>query len=129
MFSVFGKRKPAATPTEEAIQGPADVPRPSGVDDFVFIDRKPSPDHGRTYPPAMPFTAPVGGGGGGPQSYNYLDDIPFQLSPQLTTKAASLSAEQQMDAALALLTRQVSVDRLAEEYTFALERSVQKDSR
>ncbi|SPP89166.1 uncharacterized protein LOC117590780 [Drosophila guanche] len=125
MFSVFGKRKPAATPTEDFIQGPADAPRPSTGDDFVFIERKPSPAApGRIYPPAVPFAAPESG----PPSYNYLDDIPFQLSPQLTTKDASLSAEQQMDAALALLTRQVSVDRLAEEYTFALERSVQKDS-
>ncbi|XP_017137357.1 uncharacterized protein LOC108152492 [Drosophila miranda] len=124
MFSVFGKRKPTATPTEEAIQGPADAPRPSGGDDFVFIERKPSANPGGIYPPSTPFTAPVSG----PASYSYLDDIPFQLSPHLTTKEASLSAEQQMDAALALLTRQMSVDRLAEEYTFALERSVQKDS-
>ncbi|KAH8420548.1 hypothetical protein KR009_011286 [Drosophila setifemur] len=148
MFSIFGKRKPAETPTEEPIQGPADPPRPGTStvgDEFVFVERKPAADPmapgGGLYPygalpyPPMPGPRPgsspakqPGGGGGATQGpVNYLQDIPFVMAPGLAGKDSYASAQMQVDSILALLTRQMSVDELAEEYTFALERSVQNE--
>ncbi|KAH8274348.1 hypothetical protein KR044_003729 [Drosophila immigrans] len=149
MFSIFGKRKPAETPTEEAIQGPADAPRQSNGDDFIFVERKTdadpitSPSRGMMYPPmpqagpygAMPYPPPPalgpkpGGGSAAPQNcpVNYLQDIPFELSPQLSSKDSFNGTQSQIDHILALLTRQMSIDGLAEEYTFSLERSVQNE--
>ncbi|EDV47362.1 uncharacterized protein LOC6551247 [Drosophila erecta] len=146
MFSIFGKRKPAETPTEDQpIQGPADASRPgTSGDDFVFIERKPGPDaphtgvpSGSMYPPMPPASylpyPPMPGPGGqvkqpGAQGpVNYLQDIPFELAPELATKDRYTSTQMQVDSILALLTRQLSVDELAEEYTFALERSVQNE--
>ncbi|XP_023176419.1 collagen alpha-1(XXVI) chain [Drosophila hydei] len=148
MFSLFGKRKPAETPTEEAIQGPADGPKQSNGDDFIFVERKPdsdsitSPSSGMMYPPMpqssygpMPYPPPLGPrtatGQPGPNPnapISYLQDIPFELSPQLATKDRFNGTQMQVDGILALMTRQLSVDAMAEEYTFALERSVQNDS-
>ncbi|XP_039232474.1 uncharacterized protein LOC120322002 [Drosophila yakuba] len=152
MFSIFGKRKPAETPTEDQpIQGPAEASRPgTSGDDFVFIERKPGPDahhsgaqSGSMYPPMPPAgylpyppmpgprgAPPAGGqvklpGAQGP--VNYLQDIPFELAPGLDTKDRCTSTQMHVDSILALLTRQMSVDELAEEYTFALERSVQNE--
>ncbi|XP_016987025.1 uncharacterized protein LOC108050049 [Drosophila rhopaloa] len=152
MFSIFGKRKPAETPTDDQpIQGPADGSRPgTSGDDFVFIERKPGPDapqgasSGSMYPPMPagylpypPMPGPRGGlvgPGSGPVKQagaqgpvNYLQDIPFELAPGLATKDRYASTQMQVDSILALLTRQLSVDELAEEYTFALERSVQNE--
>ncbi|XP_034490807.1 uncharacterized protein LOC117794309 [Drosophila innubila] len=145
MFSLFGKRKPAETPTEEAIQGPTDVPKQSIGDDFIFVERKTDADPvtlpgGMMYPPIpqsaygrMPYPPPLGPKptmGTGPNQnapINYLQDIPFELSPQLTSKDGFNGAQSQVDGILALLTRQMSVDAMAEEYTFTLERSVQND--
>ncbi|KAH8343446.1 hypothetical protein KR059_011026 [Drosophila kikkawai] len=143
MFSIFGKRKPAETPTEEPIQGPADAPRPG--DDFVFIERKPGPADppaaagGSMYPPMPPSgylpyppmpgpRAPGQAPGAGRQSgpVNYLQDIPFELAPGLA-KDSYTNTQMQVDSILALLTRQMSVDELTEEYTFVLERSVQSE--
>ncbi|KAH8386732.1 hypothetical protein KR093_002335 [Drosophila rubida] len=151
MFSIFSKRKPAETPTEEAIQGPSDAPRQNNGDDFIFVERKTDAD---------PITSPSSGGGGGgvgmmyppmPQSaygtmpyppppalrpkpgvvqtgpVNYLQDIPFELSPHLSSKDGFNGTQSQIDHILALLTRQISIDGLAEEYTFTLERSVQNE--
>ncbi|EDW52954.1 uncharacterized protein LOC6612285 [Drosophila sechellia] len=147
MFSIFGKRKPAETPTDDQpIQGPAEATRPgTSGDDFVFIERKPGPDAphpgvptGSMYPPMPPAGylpyPPMPGprsdqvkqpGAQGP--VNYLQDIPFELAPGLATKDRYTSTQMQVDSILALLTRQLSVDELAEEYTFALERSVQNE--
>jgi len=58
---------------------------------------------------------------------NYLQDIPFELALGLASKDRYASTQMQVDSILALLTRQMSVDELAEEYTFALERSVQNE--
>ncbi|XP_017012582.2 zinc finger and BTB domain-containing protein 45 [Drosophila takahashii] len=153
MFSIFGKRKPAETPTEDQpIQGPAEGPRPgTSGDDFVFIERKPGPDApppsalpfaspGPMYPPMPPAGylpyPPMPGARGSPAKLpgaqvpgpvNYLQDIPFELAPELATKDRYASTQMQVDSILALLTRQMSVDELAEEYTFALERSVQNE--
>ncbi|KAH8354192.1 hypothetical protein KR084_003063 [Drosophila pseudotakahashii] len=155
MFSIFGKRKPAETPTEDQpIQGPAEGPRPgTSGDDFVFIERKPGADGppcsafasaGPMYPPMppagyLPYPPMPGARGGlGPGAgtpvklpaqgpVNYLQDIPFELAPGLATKDRYASTQMQVDSILALLTRQMSVDELAEEYTFALERSVQNE--
>lgn len=150
MFSIFGKRKPAETPAEDPIQGPIDGPRPgsSAGDDFVIIERKPAVDPnplapGSMYPPmppagygALPYPmlgpragqspAKLPGGTQGP--VNYLQDIPFELAPGLAGKDSYASTQMQVDSILALLTRQMSMDELAEEYTFALERSVQNES-
>ncbi|EDW63027.1 uncharacterized protein [Drosophila virilis] len=147
MFSLFGKRKPAETPTEEAIQGPADQPtKPNVGDDFIFVERKTDADPitapgGMIYPPMpqtaygpMPYPPSLGGRtatGSGPNlnaPASYLQDIPFELSPQLATKDRFNGTQLQVDGILALMTRQLSVDALAEEYTFTLERSVQNDS-
>ncbi|KAH8289743.1 hypothetical protein KR054_010202 [Drosophila jambulina] len=140
MFSIFGKKKPAETPTEEPIQGPADAPRPG--DDFVFIERKPGPadpaSGGSMYPPMPPAgylpyppmpgpRAPGQGRQTGNGPVNYLQDIPFELAPGLASKDSYASTQMQVDSILALLTRQMSVDELAEEYTFVLERSVQSE--
>ncbi|KAH8235675.1 hypothetical protein KR032_005077 [Drosophila birchii] len=144
MFSIFGKRKPAETPTEEPIQGPADAPRPGATtgDDFVFVERKPgaAAASGSMYPPMPPagylpyppMPGPRASGqvpGAGRQSgpVNYLQDIPFELAPGLASKDSYASTQMQVDSILALLTRQMSVDELAEEYTFVLERSVQSE--
>ncbi|XP_017055075.1 uncharacterized protein LOC108097351 [Drosophila ficusphila] len=148
MFSIFGKRKPAETPTEDQpIQGPAEGIRPgTSSDDFVFIERKPGPDappgasSGPMYPPMPPagylpyppMPGPRGGSGQVKQPsaqgpVNYLQDIPFELAPGLATKDRYASTQMQVDSILALLTRQMSVDELAEEYTFSLERSVQNE--
>ncbi|KAH8373139.1 uncharacterized protein LOC110179533 [Drosophila serrata] len=147
MFSIFGKRKPAETPTEEPIQGPADAPRPGTTsgDDFVFIERRPGSTDppaagGSMYPPMPPVGylpyppmpgprapghTPSAGRQSGP--VNYLQDIPFELAPGLASKDSYASTQMQVDSILALLTRQLSVDELAEEYTFVLERSVQSE--
>jgi len=157
MFSIFGKRKPAETPTEDQpIQGPAEGSRPgTSGDDFVFIERRPGPDapppsaasiSGAMYPPMppvgyLPYPPMPGARGGGPGAgagaamkhsgaqgpVNYLQDIPFELAPGLASKDRYASTQMQVDSILALLTRQMSVDELAEEYTFALERSVQNE--
>nr|XP_016943541.2 translation initiation factor IF-2-like [Drosophila suzukii] len=157
MFSIFGKRKPAETPTEDQpIQGPAEGSRPgTSGDDFVFIERRPGPDapppsaasiSGAMYPPMppvgyLPYPPMPGARGGGPGAgagaamklpgaqgpVNYLQDIPFELALGLASKDRYASTQMQVDSILALLTRQMSVDELAEEYTFALERSVQNE--
>ncbi|XP_034107530.1 uncharacterized protein LOC117570135 [Drosophila albomicans] len=147
MFSIFGKRKPAETPTEEAIQGPSDAPRQSNGDDFIFVERKTDTEpisspiggvSGMMYPPMpqsafgpMPYPpAPaLGPKPGAAQNVpvNYLQDIPFELSPQLSSKDGFNGTQSQIDHILALLTRQMSIDGLADEYTFSLERSVQNE--
>ncbi|KAM8719168.1 hypothetical protein ACLKA7_011817 [Drosophila subpalustris] len=145
MFSLFGKRKPAETPTEEAIQGPTDAPKQSNGDDFIFVERKtdvdpitspgsliyppmPQSAYGpMPYPPALGPKPAMGTGPNQNAPINYLQDIPFELSPQLTSKDGFNGAQSQVDGILALLTRQMSVDAMAEEYTFTLERSVQND--
>lgn len=146
MFSLFGKRKPAETPTEEAIQGPTDAPKQSNGDDFIFVERKTDADPitssgGMMYPPMpqsaygpMPYPPPLGpkpsAMGTRPiqnAPINYLQDIPFELSPQLATKDGFNGTQSQVDGILAFLTRQISLDDMAEEYTFTLERSVQND--
>ncbi|EDW07065.1 uncharacterized protein LOC6584088 [Drosophila mojavensis] len=144
MFSLFGKRKPAETPTEEVIQGPADGPKQNNGDDFIFVERKPdsdpstAPGAGMMYPPIpqsaygpMPYPPPLAPRNAlGPNlsaPISYLQDIPFELSPQLATKDRFNYTQTQVDGILALMTRQLSVDAMAEEYTFALERSVQND--
>ncbi|EDV92234.1 uncharacterized protein LOC6565928 [Drosophila grimshawi] len=146
MFSLFGKRKPADTPTEEAIQGPSDVPKQSNGDDFIFVDRKTDVDPvtapgGMMYPPMppsaygpLPYPPPHGArtAMGPHQNLNapisYVQDIPFELAPQLASKDRFSGTQMQVDGILAFLTRQLSVDALAEEYTFTLERSVQNES-
>ncbi|XP_017064163.1 uncharacterized protein LOC108103262 [Drosophila eugracilis] len=150
MFSIFGKRKPTETPTEDQpIQGPADGSRPgTSGDDFVFIERKPGPDAPQVpssatmYPPMPPAGylpyPPMPGHRGGPGAgavklpgaqapVNYLQDIPFELAPELVSKDRYDSTQMQVDSILAFLTRQMSVDELADEYTFTLERSVQNE--
>ncbi|KAH8304620.1 hypothetical protein KR018_001739 [Drosophila ironensis] len=151
MFSIFGKRKPAETPPEEPIQGPVEEPRPgtSVGDDFVFVDRKSGPGAnpisgfppgpGSMYPPMpsagygglpyppMPGPKPGPTPAQAPAPVNYLQDIPFELAPGLAGKEAHGQTQVLVDSILALLTRQMSLDELAEEYTFALERSVQND--
>ncbi|XP_068159327.1 uncharacterized protein [Drosophila tropicalis] len=154
MFSIFGKRKPAETPTEEAIQGPTEPPKATSGDEFVFVERKSDTDPqpstttggGMMYPPmptaiygasALPYPPTIGAagskqsptadGGGSSGPIHYLQDVPFELSPQLASKDSLNGTQMQVDSILALLTRQISVDELAEEYTFALERSVQND--
>lgn len=148
----FGKRKPAETPTEEPIQGQADGSKQNNGDDFIFVERKTDVDPpagptsgaggGMMYPPIpqsaygpMPYPPPaiparpgqggIAGVGVGP--INYLQDIPFELSPQLTSKDRFSGTQIQVDSILAFLTRPMSVDALADDYTFTLERSVQND--
>ncbi|KAH8418983.1 hypothetical protein KR222_011384 [Zaprionus bogoriensis] len=149
MFGLFGKRKPAETPTEEPpiIQGQADGSKQSNGDDFIFVERKTDGDAatatgGMVYPPMpqsaygpMPYPPALGprppvGGAAGPAAnapINYLQDIPFQLSPQLASKERFSGTQTQVDGILAFLTRQMSVDALADEYSFSLERAVQND--
>jgi len=121
----------------------------------VFIERRPGPDapppsaasiSGAMYPPMppvgyLPYPPMPGARGGGPGAgagaamklpgaqgpVNYLQDIPFELALGLASKDRYASTQMQVDSILALLTRQMSVDELAEEYTFALERSVQNE--
>jgi len=118
MFSIFGKRKPAETPTEDQpIQGPAEGSRPgTSGDDFVFIERRPGPDapppsaasiSGAMYPPMppvgyLPYPPMPGARGGGPGAgagaamklpgaqgpVNYLQDIPFELAPAWLARIA-----------------------------------------
>lgn len=142
MFGFFGKKKPAESPTDEPIQGQADATRQNNGDDFIFVERKsdadpPAPGGGRImyppmpqsaygpmpYPPAIPARQTMGTG---PINapINYLQDIPFELSPQLKTKDRFSGTQVEVDAILAFLTRQMSV---ADDYTFTLERSVQND--
>ncbi|EDX17248.1 GD16197 [Drosophila simulans] len=134
MFSIFGKRKPAETPTDDQpIQGPAEATRPgTSGDDFVFIERKPGPDAphlgvptGSMYPPMPPAGYLPYPPMPGPRSDQ--DNTRSSWHPGLATKDRYTSTQMQVDSILALLTRQLSVDELAEEYTFALERSVQNE--
>lgn len=150
MFNFFGKKKPAETPTDEPIQGQADATKQNNGDDFIFVERKTDADppalgggagglmyppmpqsaYGpMPYPPAIPARQTMGTGPNGAINapINYLQDIPFELSPQLKTKDRFSGTQIQVDAILAFLTRQMSVDALADDYTFTLERSVQND--
>ncbi|ALC49058.1 CG15891 [Drosophila busckii] len=151
MFSIFAKLKPAESPTDKdksPIQGPEAAKQGNGNgDDFIFVERRPdagpitSPTGGMMYPPMpqtaygpMPYPPPVGNRAGGmavgPTQHapiHYLQDIPFELSPQLTSKERFNGTQSQVDGILAVITRQLSIDELAEEYTFNLERSVQNE--
>ncbi|XP_030378108.1 uncharacterized protein LOC115626783 [Scaptodrosophila lebanonensis] len=142
MFSIFGKKKPSEPQPDDVIQGPADAQKQNG-DDFIFVERKSdvvdpnTATGGGIYPPMPPasFTSlpyppslgPRTAAGGAALPINYLQDIPFELSPQLATKDRYMGTQMQVDEILALMTRQLSVDESAEEYTFALERSVQNE--
>ncbi|XP_053947992.1 uncharacterized protein LOC128856702 [Anastrepha ludens] len=150
MLSFFSKKKPDPPP-EEPIQGPTDPTQTNeggGGDDFIFVERKTSendparpPTQGMgMYPPipptfgmnrfsgqpAYPPTTSVAGGYNNATPVPYVQGIPFELAPQLSTKCDFEVTQLQVDSILALLTRQMSVDE-TEEYNFALERSIQNE--
>uniref|UniRef100_A0A0A1WKV9 MDS1 and EVI1 complex locus protein EVI1-B n=1 Tax=Zeugodacus cucurbitae TaxID=28588 RepID=A0A0A1WKV9_ZEUCU len=150
MLSFFSKkRQDTDSSAEEAIQGPTDSTQANeGGDDFIFIERKTS-DHDPTksaaqgvgmYPPIPPSFG-MGRFPGQPiyppmsnvvhasdnvSPVPYVQGVPFELAPQLSTKCEFEVTQLQVDSILALLTRQMSVDE-NEEYNFALERSIQNE--
>lgn len=149
MLSFFSKKKQDTDSAEEAIQGPTDSTQLNeGGDDFIFIERKTS-DHDPTkfsaqgigmYPPippafgmgrfpGQPVYPPmtnVASASDNVSPVPYVQGVPFELAPQLSTKSDFEVTQLQVDSILALLTRQMSVDE-NEEYNFALERSIQND--
>ncbi|XP_017474154.1 PREDICTED: uncharacterized protein LOC108364816 [Rhagoletis zephyria] len=150
MLSFFSKKKPDSPPVE-VIQGPADPTQSNesgGGDDFIFVERKTSdndparlPTQGMGMYPPMPPTFGMGKFPGPPvypstssaasgcdttAPVPYVQGIPFELAPQLSTKSDFEITQLQVDSILALLTRQMSVDE-NEEYNFALERSIQNE--
>lgn len=151
MFSFFTKK--AQNPDSPVIiQGPSastDSQNNGGADDFIFVEKKgerpeqPNPSQQPMYPP-IPHTAygapyppypygPPTAGAASPHSSQqmsgpipYVQDVPFILAPQLCTKSTYENTQTQVDGILAFLTRQMSVDE-SEDYSFALERSIQNE--
>lgn len=153
MLSFFLKKKQSPdTPPEEVIQGPITEPAvPANVgDDFIFVEKKVDsdplkqpqfPTSNNIYPPIPPRFGvgpqypsipypPHGSQSNNVNTINaavpYVQDVPFVLAPQLCVKNTFDLTQTQVDGILALLTRQISLDE-AEEYSFALERSIQNE--
>lgn len=150
MLSFFLKKKQSPdTPPEEIIQGPQSesTENANAGDDFIFVEKKGENDPSRQppannmYPPipprfgVAPQYPPIPYPPHGAQSSNvnthqtavpYVHDVPFVLAPQLCVKNTFDLTQTQVDGILAFLTRQISLDE-SEEYSFALERSIQNE--
>lgn len=128
MFSFFSSKLKKSSPTE-------DITPTESPDDYIFVDKR-SPDPAPPnsiypsvpqpmYPPQMPGY-PMGGGFERTTSLDSsnqhcLDGVPFQLSPQLSTKDSYDIIQLQVDGILAALTKQMQMEG---DYTFKLEKEI-----
>lgn len=130
MFSFFSSKSKKSSPTEEV--QPTESP-----DDYIFVEKRSSLDPPApptsVYPtvpqsmyPPMPPGYPMSGGlaraTSVDSSYQHcLDGVPFQLSPQLSSKDSYDIVQLQVDGILAALTKQMQMEG---DYTFKLEKEI-----
>lgn len=130
MFSFFLPKK-KSSPTEDA-------PAAESADDYIFVEKKSPSDPPRAPPnnnsvyPEVPQTVylpqipgyPMSGFGRATSvessNQHFLDGVPFELSPQLSSKAYDI-VQLQVDGILAALTKQMQMEG---DYTFKLEKEI-----
>ncbi|XP_018794512.1 PREDICTED: uncharacterized protein LOC108972405 isoform X2 [Bactrocera latifrons] len=128
MLSFFSKKKQDTDFAEEAIQGPTDSTQSNEAQGIgMYPPIPPAFGMGR-YPgqAVYPPMTNVASASDNVSPVPYVQGVPFELAPQLSSKSDFEVTQLQVDSILALLTRQMSVDE-NEEYNFALERSIQNE--
>lgn len=132
MFSFFSSKSKKSSPTEDV------QPTTESSDDYIFVEKRSSTDPNPgpqsniypavpqpMYPPQIPGYPPRSGferaTSVDSSNQHCLDGVPFQLSPQLSTKDSYDIVQLQVDGILAALTKQMQMEG---DYSFKLEKEI-----
>ncbi|XP_031625434.1 uncharacterized protein LOC116342082 [Contarinia nasturtii] len=136
MFSFFKTKKPSPSSSPESDAIPS-----ASSNDFVIVDPKQGPNQNPLYPnpyasaypnfdqhfgnpsamPAIPNRPPLQHSDSVHHS-NYVNDIPFKLSSELSTGNSNEITRIQVDDILSMITSKMGIAQM--EYDFTLERSL-----